>query len=288
MVDTAIVLAVIAGFLWAGNIVIVRWALDRSGAGPLAAATVGVGVAAVVATVIAVVSGQPLPASGDVWRFAVVGAIAPGSSQGLFVAAIGAIGPARTSVLVGTSPVFSVLLAIAVLDEGWQAAIVIGTIVTVTGGALISWEPGMAARRLGVALGLATAVTFAVRDVVARSFSGETVVSAWWSGALVLGSAFVVLAAMVMVRHRRRAAAAMAEALPEFLASGVMIGLALTTLLAALDRGRVGIVAPLSLAAQNVAVVALATIVFGARERTPRILIAIALVVAGATLVSTA
>ena len=76
--------------------------------------------------------------------------------------------------------------------------------------------------------------------------------------------------------------------MPEFFASGLAIGLALPILLAALDRGQVGIVAPLSLASQNVSVVALGAVVFGADERTPRILVAVILVLAGATLVSMA
>ncbi|NIR35023.1 MAG: DMT family transporter, partial [Actinobacteria bacterium] len=276
--DTAIILAALAGFFWAANIVIVRWALHRVTTTPMAAATVGVGVAALVALAVALVSGGTAPTGDDLWRFGLVGAIAPGSSQGLFVAAIGSIGPSRTSVLIGTSPVFSVLLAIAFLDEGWQAAIVVGTLVTVTGGALISWEPHLLTRRVGVLLAITTAFSFGVRDVVARSFNTDTEISAWWSGALVLGAATVVLAAVVTIQERRRTLDRLKGALPEFLASGLMIGLALPTLLAALDRGRVGIVAPLSLAAQHVSVVVLAAIVFGAHERTPRILFAIGLV----------
>ena len=284
--DTAIILAALAGFFWAANIVIVRWALHRVTTTPMAAAAVGVGVAALVALTVALVSGGTGPTGDDLWRFGLVGAIAPGSSQGLFVAAIGSIGPSRTSVLIGTSPVFSVLLAIAFLDEGWQAAIVVGTLVTVIGGALISWEPHLLARRVGVVLAIATAFSFGVRDVVARSFNTDTEISPWWSGALVLGAATVVLAAVVAIQERRRTLDRLKGALPEFLASGLMIGLALPTLLAALDRGRVGIVAPLSLAAQHVSVVVLAAIVFGAHERTPRILFAIGLVVLGAVLVS--
>ncbi len=284
--DSAGGLALVAGFFWASNIVIVRWALDRRRVAPLAGAVVGVGIGSIVALAVAVASGQDLPSASDTWRFALVGAIAPGSSQGLFVASIGSIGPSRTSVLIGTSPVFSVLLAIVFLDESWQLAIVVGTLLTVLGGALIGWEPHLLARRLGVLLALTTAFTFGVRDVVARSFNTDSEVSSWWAGGLVLGSAALVLGAMVLVGERGNAVAAVRGALPEFLASGVMIGLALTTLLEALDRGRVGIVAPLSLASQHLTVVALGAAVFGAAERTPRILVALVLVIAGAALVS--
>jgi len=286
-VDVAIILAVLAGAAWAVNIVIVRWALDQTSAPPLIAAAVGVTIGALVAAGIAIATGQAPPTADDVGRFALVGAIAPGSSQGLFVASIAAIGPARTSVLVGTSPAWSVMLAIVFLDESWQLAIILGTALTITGGALISWEPGMSGRRVGAVLALLTAFSFAVRDVVARSFSGETTLSAWWSGAIVLTAAAVVLWSMAVVRSPRSLVPGVRAAMPQFAASGVMIGLALSTLLAALDRGRVGIVAPLSLAAQNLAVVALGAVVFGASERTRRILVALVLIIAGATLVST-
>ncbi|MGI9624589.1 MAG: hypothetical protein ACR2PK_17285, partial [Acidimicrobiales bacterium] len=96
--DAAIALAMAAGVAWALNIVIVRWALARTGADALVAATVGVAIAAIVATTAALVAGHSPPVGGDLWRFALVGAIAPGSSQGLFVASIGAIGPSRASV----------------------------------------------------------------------------------------------------------------------------------------------------------------------------------------------
>jgi O-acetylserine/cysteine efflux transporter len=286
--DTAILLAMLAGFCWAANIVIVRWSLQRTNASPSAAAATGIGVATLVALTIALLSGQEAPTSADLWRYGLVGVIAPGSSQGLFVAAIASIGPSRTSVLAGTSPVFSILLAIAFLGEDWQFAVIFGTLITVAGGAIIGWEPNLLTRRLGVAFGLLTALSFGIRDVVARSYNTESDLSAWWAGTIVLGAAAIVLTLMVGVQERSNTISALRGAMPEFIASGLVIGLALPILLAALDRGQVGIVAPLSLASQNVSVVAMGAVVFGANERTPRILVAVILVVAGAALVSIA
>lgn len=289
--DAAIVLAALSGACWAVNIVVVRWALSRTGAAPLVGAGVGITVAAVVAAILALASGAAAPSAGDVARFTLVGVIAPGSSQGLFVASIGAIGPSRSSVLVGTAPMFSVLGAILLLDEAWQAAILVGTVLTVVGGALISWEPSgdrSAAARRGVLLALATAVTFAVRDLVASEFGAGSDVSPWWAGTVVLAAAAGVLVPVALVRRGRTARADLRAAVPEFAASGLMIGLALPLLLAALDRGRVGVVAPLSNAVQNLSVVVLGGLVFGARERTPRILAALVMVVAGGALITAA
>ena len=286
--DSAIAAAIAAGFFWAANIIVVRWALPRTGAPALVGAAVGVSVASLVATAVALASAQALPSADDLWRFALVGAIAPGSSQGLFVASIGSIGPSRTSVLVGTSPVFSVLLAMAFLDEDWRLAIIVGTALTVVGSALISWEPTSGVRRVGVALALLTAFSFGVRDVVARHFNSDSDVSSWWAGAVVLGAAGLVLVTMAVATQRGGTARAFKAATPEFLASGLLIGMALPVLLIALDRGQVGIVAPLSLASQNISVVAVGAVVFGAQERTPRVLAALTLVLAGAFVVSSA
>ena len=78
------------------------------------------------------------------------------------------------------------------------------------------------------------------------------------------------------------------RALPAFAGSGLVIGFALPLLLEALDRGRVGIVAPLSLASQNITVVIVGSIVFGVHERTGRVVLAVALILVGAALVGSA
>jgi len=252
----------------------------------MAGAFVGVAVAAVCALAVALVVGGDPPSWGLIWRFALVGAIAPGSSQGFFVSSIKAIGPARSSVLVSTNPIWSVLLAILFLDEGWRVAVLIGTVLVVAGGVLISWEPGLGFRHVGVVLALLVAITFGVRDVVASQFTSETDLSIWWAASVVLGTAVLVVAMIGLVQHRGRFAAGVVNAAPSFVWSGLAIAVALPSLFAALDRTRVGVAAPLTNAAQSVMVVVLGAAMFGARERTPRILAALVFVVAGGTLIT--
>jgi hypothetical protein len=132
-VDLAVALACIAGAGWALNIVVVRWALDRTGAPSTAGAFVGIASSAVLAL-----------------------------------------------------------------------AILLGTLLTVLGGAVISWESGRGLLHAG-----------------------------------------------------------------------------------ALSRGRVGIVTPLSNATQNTVVVVLSGIFFGARERSTKVVLALAMVVSGGVLIST-
>ena len=284
--ETASLLAIISGVCWATNITIVKWALNRSRASALVGATVGVTIAAIVSLILALISGSSLPDSEVLWKFAIVGIIAPGSSQGLFVSSIGSIGPARTSILIGTSPVFSVLLAVIFLDESWKTTIMIGTLLTVVGSALISWEKGIRFRQAGIVFAIATSLTFAIRDVVARHFNVGTNVSSWWSGTIVLIAASITLWIFVSIKFGPIWKTQTRKALPEFIPSGIMIGIALPLLLEALNKGAVNIVAPLALASQNIAIVILSGWFFGSRERTRQVIIAMVLIFVGGIVVT--
>ena len=284
--ETASLLAIISGVCWATNITIVKWALNRSRASALVGATVGVTIAAIVSLILALISGSPLPDFEVLWEFAIVGIIAPGSSQGLFVSSIGSIGPARTSILIGTSPVFSVLLAVIFLDESWKTTIMIGTLMTVVGSALISWEKGIRFRQAGIVFAIATSLTFAIRDVVARHFNVGTDVSSWWSGTVVLISASITLWIFVSIKFGPIWKTQTRKALPEFIPSGIMIGIALPLLLEALNKGAVNIVAPLALASQNIAIVILSGWFFGSRERTRQVIVAMILIFVGGIVVT--
>ena len=284
--ETASLLAIISGVCWATNITIVKWALNRSRASALVGATVGVTIAAIVSLILALVSGSSLPDFEVLWKFAIVGIIAPGSSQGLFVSSIGSIGPARTSILIGTSPVFSVLLAVIFLDESWKTTIMIGTLLTVMGSALISWEKGIRFRQIGIVFAIATSLTFAIRDVVARHFNVGTDVSSWWSGTVVLIAASITLWIFVSIKFGPIWKTQTRKALPEFIPSGIMIGIALPLLLEALNKGAVNIGAPLALASQNIAIVILSGWFFGSRERTRQVIVAMTLIFVGGIVVT--
>ena len=284
--ETASLLAIISGVCWATNITIVKWALNRSRASALVGATVGVSIAAIVSLILALLSGSSFPDSEVLWKFAIVGIIAPGSSQGLFVSSIGSIGPARTSILIGTSPVFSVLLAVIFLDESWKTTIMIGTLLTVVGSALISWEKGIQFRQIGIIFAVATSLTFGIRDVVARHFNLGTDVSSWWSGTVVLIAASITLWIFVFIKFGPIWKSQTRKALPEFIPSGIMIGIALPLLLEALNKGAVNIVAPLALAAQNIAIVILSGWFFGSRERTRQVIVAMILIFIGGIVVT--
>jgi uncharacterized membrane protein len=139
-----------------------------------------------------------------------------------------------------------------------------------------------------VLLALATAFTFGVRDVVARHVSTKSDVSSLWAAVGVLTAATLVVGLLALMQNRLSVATEIRRAVPWFVPSGLAIAVALTSLFTAFDRDRVSLVAPLSNAAQSLAVVALGAMVFGARERTHRILVALVFVGAGGALITAA
>ena len=68
------------------------------------------------------------------------GSLAPGLSQILFTFAVRDAGASRTSVTVGTAPLFSVAIAFVFLDEPVVAGIVLGAVLIVAGGILLASE----------------------------------------------------------------------------------------------------------------------------------------------------
>jgi len=285
-----ILLALIAGVLWGLNMVASRWGLDKTGVSSDIGAFASIGVAALVAAATALIAGVATTGidAGSIARFAVIGAIAPGASQGIFFAAIKSIGPSRTGLFIGAAPMFSVILAIAFIDEPWRSSIIIGTLLTIGGGVIISLEKSETdlrdlARR-GSLLALTTALAFGVRDVAARQLTVDTDMEIWWASTAILTSGALTVAVIAVWRGANLVADTR-RALPHLVVSGVLVGFALPILIWALSRGDVGIVSPLANAAQIISVVALSTYVYGTRERSPRLLMAIALVLAGGTLI---
>ena len=63
-----------------------------------------------------------------VWPFLLAGILGPGLSQLLFTFAVRDAGPSRTSVVVGTAPLFSVSIALVFLDETLVAGVLAGAL----------------------------------------------------------------------------------------------------------------------------------------------------------------
>lgn len=226
---------------------------------------------------------------GDLWPFALAGALVPGCSQILFVLAIRDAGPSRASILIGTSPLISVAIAIGLLGEPFRPLLLVGTLLVVGGGAVLALERNRPAhyRVLGAVLALVCSALFAVRDNVVRWAARDAHPPALAASAVSLFAAALVVAAYLLVVRRTGLAGRLRPALPAFAPAGIGLALAYACLFEAFDRGRVSIVSPLN-ATQSLWAPVCSALLFGraAEMIGRRLVLSGLLVVAGAALIS--
>lgn len=222
----------------------------------------------------------------DTWPFFVTGLFAPGISQILFTRAVGVIGPSRTAILVGISPVLSAAIAVSALGEPLHTALVVGTLLVVTGGTLLVGERGRptALVSVGVGLALSAALLFAARDNLVRwAARGNDVPGFVAAGASLFSATLVIL---LIVALRPDAGERLRRASRPFLLSGLVYGASYGCLYSAFDRGRVTVVAPL-VATESLFAVLISMLALRRSERIGRrLLLATALVVGGGALIS--
>jgi drug/metabolite transporter (DMT)-like permease len=218
-----------------------------------------------------------------VWPFLLAGLLGPGVSQYLFTFAVREAGAARTSVVIGTAPLFSIAIAVILLGEPLEAALVAGAVLIVTGGFLLLSERERPdhVRIRGLVLALLATIIFASRDNLVRWLSIDTDVSSGVAALATLGAGAVVMAVFVMVsRAPLRAHDARA-----FAPAGVVFGLSYVCLFEAYYRGLVTVVSPL-VATESLWGVLLASIVLGRSERVGiRLVVGAMFVVAGGALI---
>jgi drug/metabolite transporter (DMT)-like permease len=283
----AVLFAVGSGALFGVLALTVRSGLTR-GADPEAGALVVTGLGFLVGAALALpefVGGAGL---SGLWPFLAVGTIVPGASQILFILAVRDAGPSRASILIGTAPLISVLIALLALGEPFRPLLLVGTALIVAGGAILARERARPThfRMLGAVLALTCAALFAVRDnavrFVARDANAPPLAA---SAASLLAASAVVLLYLLVVR-RRGLPAKLRAALPAFGAAGVTLGLAYASLVEAFRHGRVSVVAPLN-ATQSLWAVLLAAVLIGRSEHIGRrTVLSGLLVLAGGAMIS--
>jgi drug/metabolite transporter (DMT)-like permease len=257
---TAIALALASAALFGAMSVTLRFAL-REGAAPEVGALLTIVPALVVAFTYAAADGiHDVTAA---WPFALAGLAAPGASQILFTLAIRDAGPSRTSVLVGTAPLFSVAIALTALGEPVVPLLLVGAVLIVCGGIFLVGERVRpeSFRLLGYAFALGATVLFASRDNLVRHLALDTDVPASLAATATLASGTLVVAAYAAVRRasntlllaRNRRSGAHAEAsntlllasVGRFGLAGLFFGLSYAAQFEAYYRGRVTVVSPL-------------------------------------------
>lgn len=279
----AVLLALLSAFLFGAMTVVLRFALRRSPSAELGAfATTATALG--VALVALVFDHSSAGSARGLALFALVGMIAPGGSQLLFTMAVRDAGPARTSVVVGAAPLISVVIAISVLGEPAQAALLVGAVLVVAGGILLVFERTRPAhyRVVGLVFAIAGATLFAIRDNVVRWAShGTAVAPIPGAVAALLGGTLVMLAYLLASGRPPR----LERGLP-FVPVGLLFGLSYLSLFEAYYRGRVTVVSPI-VATESLWGVLLAAIFIGRSERIgPRLVAGALCIVAGGALIA--
>ena len=231
----------------------------------------------------------PFVAAGDVdvggiWPFLLAGVLGPGGSQLLFTLAVRDAGPSRTSVMVGTAPLFSVAIALLLLDEPAKAGVIAGAVLIVVGGIVLVREPERPehVRWIGLGFALVAAIVFAVRDNLVRHLSLDTEVEPALAAAATLLAGGLTVAVWLLVSRRR----VPIDGFRAFVPPGVLFGLSYLCLFEGYYRGRVSVVSPL-VATESLWGVALSALLLRRHELVgARLLGGAALVVAGGALIA--
>lgn len=238
---TPIALAALSAFLFGAMTILVRLAL-RTGVAPETGTLFTILPALGVTALYAAASGELR--LDEAWVFLLTGLVAPGLSQILFTFAVRDAGASRTSVTVGTAPLFSVAIAFVFLDEPVVAGIVLGAVLIVTGGILLASERSRPKhfRRIGLVFAVGATLAFASRDSLIRWLGTEATdvePAAAVFATMLTGTAVVVAFALLRgAGGSRRAALA-------FLPAGLCYGLSYAVLFEAFYRGRVSVVSPI-------------------------------------------
>jgi len=282
---TAVLFGLLAGACFGALAVAVRIGLLRGGE-PEIGAAVAATMALAGTAVIAGAFGSPVD-PGRLWAFVLVGMLVPGASQILFVLAVRDAGPARAAILIGTAPLMSVLIALTLLDEPFQPALLVGTLLIVAGGVALTRERVRPHdfKAIGAALGLTCAALFAVRDNLVRWVASDQHPPPLAAAAAsLLGAATFLVLYLIVVRRRDLTRRVRAGAVA-FVPAGLALTGGYVCLLEAFSHGRVSIVAPLN-ATQSLWAVGFAALAFGKTEAIgPRLVLACALVVVGGALI---
>jgi drug/metabolite transporter (DMT)-like permease len=275
----AVVLAVVSAALFGSMTVALRFALAKV---PDAEAGALFTIAAALVVTLPFVAAGEVDLAG-IWPFLLAGVLGPGSSQLFFTLAVRDAGPSRTSVTVGTAPLFSVAIALVLLDEPAKAGVIAGAILIVAGGILLVRERGRPehVKWIGLGFALAATIVFAVRDNLVRHLSLDTDVEPALAAAATLFAGGVTVAAWLLVTRRRLPLGGFRP----FVLSGVCFGLSYLCLFEAYYRGRVSVVSPL-VATESLWGVALSALLLRRHELVgPRLFAGAALVVAGGILI---
>ncbi len=278
---TPILFACCSAVLFGAMTVLVRIALEK-GVSPVAGTLFTIFPACLVTAAAAVEQGAWDIA--DAWPFVFAGLLAPGTAQILFTFAVRDAGASRTSVTVGTAPLFAVATALVFLDEPLVAGLLLGAALIVTGGIVLASDRSRPAhfKRIGLVYALIGTAAFASRDTFVRWLIEDATDVDPTLAAFVtmLTGTLAALTFALVTRTKLTAKAAGA-----FVPAALCYGLSYVFLFEAFARGRVSVVSPI-VATESLWGVTFSWLVLRRSESVGRkVVLGAALVVAGGVLI---
>lgn len=226
--------------------------------------------------------------SDAVWLFIVVGLFRPMLSSTFAMAGTAMLGPTISTTLSSTAPFFGLAFGVLILGETLTTQVGVGTAAIVAGVVVLARGGRAAGEAAWPVWALVLPVLAAVIRVSAAlvtKIGMEEVPSAYFAGLMAYNASF----AMALVNMARRGVTPHSLFTTRdslwFVVTGVLFGLAILVLNTALRFGPLSVVGPL-VSLEAVFVALLGALVFGERQLTWRVGIAVGLVVAGAVLIS--
>ena len=223
------------------------------------------------------------------WPFLLMGALIPGATQAAWLWAVDKSGPSRIQTVTATSPLVAALLAVGLLSEPWNAALIVGTLLVVAGGVALAWERKRPVdfKAVGIFVAVLFAVMLGMRDTGIRWALPDTNAnSALGAAATLFAAAVVVMVLPGLLPRWRFTLAEFARTAWLMVLPGVMMGAHYTLFFEAFARGRVTLVAPLASTHALWSVVTAALLLRGVEVVNRRLVLATTLIVVGVALVT--
>lgn len=221
--------------------------------------------------------------------FVGVGFFQPGLTRLLTYKGIDALGVAITDPIRASTPLFSAAMAIVFLGEEITLPIIVATLMIIGGITLLSWRHG-AMKLAGSAVYLwfpIGASVLAGASQVVRKF-GMAAVPHPFLAAAVTATSSLVISVLVMwyVEKTQETWKMNRQCVWWFLAAGITVSFAMTSIYHALDLGKVSVVIPLSSTAPLFSLILTALFLRGVEQVTPRIVVSTVLIVSGVALIT--
>lgn len=288
-----VVLALLTAVSWGASAPLSKLGLNAGGR-PIQVALTVVAVSVVAYWIAFLAMGETL-LGYPLWvlgLFVATGLAATALARALSYSGVERLGASVNSAGINTRPVWASLLAVFLLGETLTAQMGLGILVVVAGlvalalsegGDVSGWELHQ------LAFPLAAAVTFAAGNVARRYALTTTDVTPIAGVAVNETAGLVGLLGYLLLRHGNDVGSALAaprRAYAFFVGAGLLNALALFTLFAALDRGRVVVVDPLSSPTALFAILLTVVLLRDVERVTRRLVVGAVLVVTGVVLIT--